>query len=117
MNTTQIFGYPESCNLCESCANCKEKGLNLQAKPYFRQGDSFRLLLIGQDPTIFHKKERVKYVLMLNEDNGQLTRRLRTIFGEEKRDQAAQSGKALCEVRSPPTSCLPQPGRIPGAPV
>ncbi len=41
-------------------------------------------MLIGQDPTIFIKKERVKKVLMLDEENSQLNRWLERMFCREK---------------------------------
>lgn len=106
MDKTLIFGYPESCVICKFCAECKQKGLKLQVKPYFRPGDSFRLMLIGQDPTIFQKKERVKKVLMLNEENGQLTRWLKSIFGEEKFNSITIYATNLvkCTFEKPPST-------------
>ena len=40
-------------------------------------------MLIGQDPTIKVDAERVKQVLMLDEENGQLRRWLEKLFGKE----------------------------------
>lgn len=74
------FDYPEKCTICKSFS---KTNINLQVAPYYRPGNDFRLMLIGQDPTIFQKPERVKHVLMLDEPNGQLTRWLRTLFGDE----------------------------------
>jgi len=39
-------------------------------------------MLIGQDPYIHKDPDRVKYVLMLDEENGQLRRWLKEIIGE-----------------------------------
>ena len=70
-----MFGYPEKCERCEGC--------ELRVRPYFRQGADKKLMLIGQDPTIFQKPERVKHVLMLDEENGQLSRWLSDLIGKE----------------------------------
>lgn len=40
-------------------------------------------MLIGQDPTIFKKDERVKHVLMSDDKNGQISKWLKNMFGEE----------------------------------
>lgn len=87
-----LFGYPESCNLCNESKNCSEKGLVLNVEPFFQIGNDIRLMLIGQDPTIFDKPERVKQVLMLDEGDkkgekkGQLRVWLEHLFGKEKFD-------------------------------
>jgi uracil-DNA glycosylase len=41
-------------------------------------------MLIGQDPTIRRKTERVKQALMLDQPNGQLSRWLKTLFGAKR---------------------------------
>ncbi len=77
------FGYPESCILCKSFDNCLEKNINLHVKPYHQEGNHFRLMLIGQDPTIFYKSERVHQVLMFDKETGQLKRWLKKLFEPE----------------------------------
>ena len=75
-----LFGYPKQ---CLRCTNFSPNGVELRVVPHFKQGGNLRVMLIGQDPTIFNQPERVKEVLMLNEPNGQLTRWLKEIFGAE----------------------------------
>ncbi len=75
------FGYPKQCT---KCASLSKDSLSLKVKPYFKEGGKLRLMLIGQDPTISRKPERVKYVLMLDQENGQLSRWLRGgVFAED----------------------------------
>lgn len=81
------FGYPVTCELCfEAIRNnfdmIKIQGLNV--RPYYQHGNKFKLMLIGQDPTIKDNRNRVKEVLMLDQENGQLRRWLRGIFGKSK---------------------------------
>jgi len=58
--------------------------LPLRVRPYFRKGAEVRVMLIGQDPTISEKPERVEYVLMLDQERGALTRWLREeVFGKK----------------------------------
>ncbi|KUO49805.1 MAG: hypothetical protein APF76_00750 [Desulfitibacter sp. BRH_c19] len=70
------FGYPTRCNACISISECE-----LKVQPYFKNGGHIKLMLVGQDPTIFKKPERVKHVLMLDQENSQLSRWLKGIFG------------------------------------
>lgn len=77
------FGYPKKCKSCLKSEECLEKDIELRVHPYYRRGNHYRLMLIGQDPTIFIKKERVKSVLMLDEENGQLRKWLGQIFGAD----------------------------------
>lgn len=76
------FGYPDQCCQCGASTACTEP-LKLMVNPYYKAGNHFRLMLIGQDPTIFEKRERVKQVLMLDKENGQLRRWLEDVFGKE----------------------------------
>lgn len=70
------YGYPNSCHSCDQLPS----KLKLQVSPFFKEGNSFRLMLVGQDPTIFNDSSRVNKVLMLDENNGQLNRWLKNIF-------------------------------------
>ncbi len=75
MSEEYAFGYPEKCDRCTS--------VDLQVKPYLKNSNGVRVMLIGQDPTIHKKNDRVKRVLMLDQPNSQLSRWLRNLFGEE----------------------------------
>ena len=77
------YGYPHSCIKCSYSNDCLEKVIVLNVGPFYHQGNAFKLMLIGQDPTIFKDKERVKQVLILDEQNGQLRRWLEDLFGKE----------------------------------
>lgn len=74
------FGYPNTCDLCKGIDEC-----NLVVRPFYekRVESDIRLMLIGQDPTILKGKDRVKTVLMLDEKNGQISRWLRDVFGDQ----------------------------------
>jgi len=75
------FGYPTE---CKRCASLSEAKLELRVRPYFQEGDELRVMLIGQDPTISKKPERVRYVLMLDQPNRSLSRWLREeVLGED----------------------------------
>lgn len=54
----------------------------LRVAPYFRLGCGQKLMLIGQDPTINRNPDRVRQVLMLDDENGQLSRWLKGVIGE-----------------------------------
>lgn len=77
------FGYPRHCSICNNSGILTQNNLKLFVKPFYQKGNGFRLMLIGQDPTIFERKERVKHVLMLDEANSQLKRWLENLFGKE----------------------------------
>ena len=97
------FGCPKQCSKCADFSTC---GFNLQVAPFFKQGDDFRLMLIGQDPTIFIRSERVKHVLMLDEPNGQLTRWLKDLFGKQNFDRLTLYATNLvkCTFEKPPSN-------------
>jgi len=100
------FGYPKECNRCACLSEAK---LQLQVRPYFREGDELRLMLIGQDPTISRKPERVQYVLMLDQPNGSLSRWLREeVLGEDifKSCTLYATNLVKCGFREPPPSRL-----------
>ena len=110
MNTElrEKFGYPVKCELCSEFDN---KPRNIEKiDPYFQKGDKIKLLLIGQDPTIFDKPERVNTVLMLNEKkgrNGQLRKWLeKELFGEEnfKKIELYATNLVKCQFGNPPTA-------------
>ena len=75
------YGYP---HLCEKCKEINGTKILLNVEPYFQKGNNFKLMLIGQDPTIRRKKSRVKNVLMLDEPNGRIATWLKSIFGKNK---------------------------------
>ena len=97
------FGYPRECAICNSSNGFSG---NLKVKPYFQKGTMNKsVMLIGQDPTIYNNPDRVKYVLMLDQENGQLKRWLR----EDVFDQAIFDSVKLyatnlvkCTLNAPP---------------
>lgn len=58
----------------------------MKVDPFYKEGNNFKLMLIGQDPTILNNPERVKKVLMLDNKSSQLYRWLISIFGKENFD-------------------------------
>lgn len=91
------FGYPKECDWCASLSEAK---LKLQVRPYFQEGDELRLMLIGQDPTISEKPERVRYVLMLDQERGALKRWLREeVFGKKYFDSLTLYATNLVKCR------------------
>ena len=73
------FGYPKQ---CVRCASLSKSEIALRVAPHYKEGNGLRVILIGQDPTIFNQPERVSEVLMLNEPNAQLSRWLKKMFGK-----------------------------------
>ena len=73
------YGYPQHCDLC---SDLPDPARSLRVAPYLRESGAFRLMLIGQDPTVRKRPERVKRVLMLDQEQGQLSRWLRQLFGD-----------------------------------
>jgi uracil-DNA glycosylase len=73
------FGYPPECDVCR---DLPDPGRSLRVAPFFREGGRFRLMLVGQDPTVRKKPERVRHALMLDQPGGQLSRWLGHLFGE-----------------------------------
>jgi uracil-DNA glycosylase len=81
------FGYPQSCDKCFDYVKNEFSSISiegLRVQPFFREAGNFKLMLIGQDPTIRMDQERVKTVLMLDQENGQLRRWLKSFVGESK---------------------------------
>jgi len=101
------FGYPVG---CANCNNFEEKPRHLdKIDPYYQSGDKIRLMLIGQDPTIFDDPDRVSTVLMLNETSGrnaQLRRWLeRELFGADNfgKIELYATNLVKCQFPSPPS--------------
>ncbi len=97
------FGYPRSCSLCADIAGPK---LALQVAPFLEGGTGPRVMLIGQDPTIRRDPERVKHVLMLDEERSQLRQWLKTLFGESnfERMQLYATNVVKCSFQNPPST-------------
>lgn len=102
------FGYPVHCTECDLF---DDKPLNLQRiNPYYKSGNSTRVMLIGQDPTIFDRPDRVNEVLMLKETrgrNGQLRRWIENeLFGKEKFEKIELYSTNLvkCQFSKPPST-------------
>ncbi|MBP6977467.1 MAG: uracil-DNA glycosylase family protein [Bacteroidales bacterium] len=97
MNIT--FGYPsQDCKECQKC--------ELKVDAYYQQRGPVKLMLVGQDPTIFKDKNRVKHVLMLDDINGQLSRWLRNLFGNELFNDLTIYATNLvkCTLENPPST-------------
>jgi len=73
------FGYPRQCKRCESILG---GGIKLPSPYYNSVGSSRKVMLIGQDPYIHKDPDRVKCVLMLDQGNGQLSKWLNEVLGE-----------------------------------
>jgi uracil-DNA glycosylase len=82
------FGYPRECSTCHNLNG----NLRLTVKPYYRLGNDFRLMLIGQDPTVRERQDRVEYSLMLNDPNSQLSRWLSDVIGRSTVDSVTMYG-------------------------
>lgn len=99
------FGYPTKCQYYSSCEIHRSIE---EIQPYYQAGTLKKVMLIGQDPTIYDKPERVDTVLMLNETkgrNGQLRRWLRNeLFGNCFDDMELYATNLVkCQFLSPPT--------------
>jgi len=102
MNNTYSFGYPRQCT---ECSMLSSKAIALRVAPYYKAGNNQRVMLIGQDPTIYKQPYRVTEVLMLNDPQSQLLRWLKTIFGEINYHQLTLYATNLvkCSFSEPPT--------------
>ena len=79
------FGYPKQCKMCESILGGEMK----LPSPYYNSVvSSKKVMLVGQDPYIHKDPDRVKFVLMLDEENGQLKQWLREVMGKDIFDRA-----------------------------
>ena len=98
------YGYPKNCTLCHAF----DSTIQLTVKPQHKPGLQTKLMLIGQDPTIFKDpdKNRVKEVLMLDQKNGQLTRWLRGFIGSKNFEQLEIYATNLikCTFPTPPST-------------
>ena len=97
------FGYPRQCKRCASLPNVE---LDPRVRPYFKEGDEIRAMLIGQDPTIYRRPERVRFVLMLDQEKGALRRWLREeLFGKNYFDSLTLYATNLvkCAFDEPPS--------------
>lgn len=74
------FGYPKKCNKCTSK---DQEPIELRVEPFLREGNTYKLMIVGQDPTVQNDPEKVKEVLMLNDNNSQLSHWLTDLFGKQ----------------------------------
>lgn len=74
------FGYPSQCDKCKDLPYIK---LKLPTPYHNNVTSSKRVMLIGQDPYIYRDPDRVKCVFMLDQENGQLSKWLNDILGED----------------------------------
>lgn len=63
------------------------------------------MMLVGQDPTVRKKPDRVKHVLMLDQPGGQLSRWLRGLLGPENFERATiyATNVVKCSFSKPPS--------------
>lgn len=95
------FGYPDICDLCQSL---EDPARSLRVKPFFKPGGPFRLMLVGQDPTIEKSPERVNHVLMLDEPGRPLSRWLRGLLAESyDRATLYATNVVKCSFSQPPS--------------
>ena len=73
------FGYPEQCDKCKNIPYIK---LKLPTPYHNKVTSNKRVMLIGQDPYIYRDPDRVKCVLMLDQQNSQLSKWLTEVLGE-----------------------------------
>lgn len=73
------FGYPEQCDRCKNLPYIK---LKLPTPYHNKVTSNKRVMLIGQDPYIYRDPDRVKCVLMLDQQNSQLSKWLTEVLGE-----------------------------------
>ena len=73
------FGYPEQCDRCKNLPYIK---LKLPTPYHNKVTSNKRVMLIGQDPYIYRDPDRVKCVLMLDQQNSQLSKWLKEVLGE-----------------------------------
>jgi len=99
------FGYPEQCNKCGALSNVE---LKLPMPYYNNVTSSKKIMLIGQDPYIYRNHNRVEYVLMLNEEKGQLKRWLGGLFGNDifSEVELYATNVVKCPVKREPSSSL-----------
>lgn len=74
------YGYPRQCDKCKSLPDIK---LRLPVPYHNNVTNSKKAMLIGQDPYIHKDPDRVKCVFMLDQENGQLSKWLNNILGED----------------------------------
>lgn len=77
----------------------------LRVGPFYKPGNSFRLMLVGQDPTVRKRPERVTQVLMLDQPGGQLSRWLRNLLGASvfERITIYATNVVKCSFSKPPS--------------
>jgi uracil-DNA glycosylase len=97
-----IFGYPKHCTRCE---NLPSINIGLTVKPYYQEGNQQRIMLIGQDPTIYKNQEKIDTVFDLDKENGQLRRWLVKLLGSDNFDRLSIYATNLvkCFFDKPPT--------------
>ena len=105
MNNLNIhpFGYPMKCTLCRQHSDTKPE---LRVIPYYHRGQQAadRIMLVGQDPTIYNDSDRVRNVLMLDDTSSQLYRWLSSIFGDinSHANSIYATNTVKCTLEKPP---------------
>jgi len=73
------FGYPHNCDKCKDFPYIK---LKLPTPYHNKFTNNKRVMLIGQDPYIYRDPDRVECVLMMDQENSQLSKWLHDVFGD-----------------------------------
>ncbi len=99
------FGYPEQCDKCKNIPYIK---LKLPTPYHNKVTSSKRVMLIGQDPYIYRDPDRVKCVLMLDQEKGQLSRWLKDVLGEHSFQEVElyATNVVKCPVKREPSTSL-----------
>ncbi len=103
------FRYPRECTRCANIpASPTSRLVGLRVEPFLKVGSGLRVMLVGQDPTIARRPDRVKQVLMLNQRNGQLSRWLEGIFGAKNFETITlyATNVVKCTFSNPPSRML-----------
>jgi uracil-DNA glycosylase len=102
------FCYPKNCTRCENLSSIH---IGPTVQPYYQEGDQQRIMLVGQDPTIYKNQEKINTVLDLDKENGQLRRWLTDLLGSENFSRLSIYATNLvkCFFDKPPTM-MPEGG-------
>lgn len=103
MNNPYIFGYPDACSNCQSFSNGDAK---LRVLPFYKEGKGKRVMVVGQDPTIFRDPLRVTHALMLDQGRSQISRWLHELFGKDnfKTMTLYATNLVKCSFSKPPST-------------
>ncbi len=96
--------YPIICNKCKDIMSEKCNHSLKVKKPYIQQGNSKRIMIIGQDPTLYKSSTIVNTPLMLDYKEGQLRRWLNSVFNNRFDELTIYATNLVkCTFDKPPT--------------